>query len=85
MELEEKLSHVLELLDKLDIEVRFESLDGNGGGACKLRHKLMVVIDLDSEPDERYSTALSALKLVTDLDDVYVLPEVRNDLDKSSP
>lgn len=82
MDLEEKLSAVLEALDKLAVPVRLESLGGQGGGACRLKGKLLVFIDLDADPDTRYRTALSALSSSADVDDMYLLPEIREDLEQ---
>lgn len=84
MDVEEKLGHVLELLDKLEVTVRSEPLGGSVGGACVLKGKVLVFIDLDADPETRYAAALSGLTQSQALDDVYILPEIRADLERYS-
>jgi hypothetical protein len=82
MDLEDKLSQVLEVFDRQGIAVRFESLGGEGGGLCKLKTQLMVFIDVDAEPEARYNTALAALIGRPGLDNLYLPPEIREDLER---
>jgi len=80
--LEEKLDTILQVLDTLDVTVRLETLGGEAGGVCRLKGELLVFIDLDADPQRRYDTVLSALAEAADLDNIYLLPEIRADLDK---
>jgi len=85
MDLEHKLAHVLELLDRLNVTVRHESLGGGGGGGlCRLRGRPVVFIDRDADPPSRYAAVLDALRNLDGLDALYVLPEVREDLQRIS-
>lgn len=81
MNLEDKISYLLQLFDKLDLTVRIEPLGGAGGGLCTVRNKQVIFVDLDADPQTRYTSALAALSRVCDLDDLYLLPEIRADLD----
>ena len=81
MEIEDKLEHLLELTSKLGLEIRFEHLGGTGGGLCQLKGKSIMFIDMDSEPVRRYETLLSAM-VGFDIDSLYILPEIRDDIDE---
>jgi len=80
--LEERVSYVLQLLDGLAVEVRVEPMGGQGGGVCKLKGKLLVFIDIDADIESQYAWALSALAKSSDLETMYILPEIRGDLER---
>ena len=82
MDVEQKLSTILQVFDALGVTVRFEGLGGQGGGVCRMKEKILVFIDLDADSSWRYQTVLSALGEASDLDDIYLLPEIRADLEK---
>jgi len=82
VDLEEKLSYILQVFEKLDVTVRFEALGGQGGGVCRLKGKVQVFVDLNADPEVRYTTVLSGLAGVADVADMYILPEIRADLER---
>jgi hypothetical protein len=82
LEIEEKIAALLEVCVKLELGVRAERLGGAGGGICKLKGKSILFIDLDAEPEVRYERLLSDLAWVPALEDLYLLPEIREDLDR---
>ncbi len=79
MKIEDKLEYVLELANKLGLEIRFEHLGGGGGGLCQLKGTSIMFIDIDSEPHKRYETLLSAV-VGFDIDSMYIIPEIRDDI-----
>lgn len=87
MDIENKLGIVLEVCSKLGLEVRPERLGGAGGGLCKLKGKSIVFIDLDAEPETRYERLVAGLAALPQVDDLFLVPEVRADLDlaKNNP
>ena len=57
---------------------------GQGGGVCRLKGKVQVFVDLDADPEVRYTTVLSGLAGCADLADMYILPEIRADLERAN-
>ena len=82
MEIEDKIAVLLEVAVKLELKVRAEPLGGNGGGICKLKGQSILFIDLDASPLMRYERLLSDLSTLPALEDIYLVPEIRDDLDK---
>jgi hypothetical protein len=83
VDIENKLAVLLEVCGKLNLQVRPERLGGTGGGICKLKGKSIVFVDLDSEPDLRYERILSGLVAFPEVEDFFIVPEVRSDLDRA--
>ncbi len=83
MDIENKLAVILEACSKLGLEVRPERLGGAGGGLCKLKGKSIVFIDLDAEPEIRYERLVAGLAALPQVEELYLVPEVRNDLDQA--
>lgn len=83
MDVENKLAALLEVCAKLNLEVRPERLGGTGGGICRLKTKSILFIDLDSEPELRYERIVSGLATFPEIEDFFIVPEVRNDLDRA--
>lgn len=81
MQIENKLEYLLEIASKFGLEIRAERLGGSGGGLCKLKGKSILFVDLDTEPFQRYEVLLSCI-INFDLSGIYVLPEIRDDIDK---
>jgi hypothetical protein len=82
MDIESKFAAVLEVCSKLSIEVRSERLGGSGGGICKLKGKSIVFIDLDAEPEVRYERLVADLAKVPQIDTIFLLPEIRDDMER---
>ena len=75
----EIVDYLAELSEKLGYKVRWEGLLGEGG-ICELRGKQYLFVDRSVGLDTQLEVMLSALCDLP-LDDVYVLPEVRQMLD----
>ena len=82
MDTEAKLSCVLELFEKLGVTIRTEYLGGEGGGVCHFSGKHLFFMDLDADFQTQYASALSGLANIDGLDNMFILPKIRADLDK---
>ena len=81
MEWEEIEAQLTSLADRLDIEVRHIRYQGEGG-LCILRGKrVLIVNDWLAAPD-RVSVMAKALATLDGLDEMYLLPEIRELLEK---
>ena len=75
----EIVDYLAELAEKLGLEVRWEGLIGDGG-ICELRGKRYLFVDRSLELAGQIDVMADAL-CTEPLDDVYILPEVRDILD----
>lgn len=80
MTAQEKLDLLVELAKGLGATVRYDSMDGAGGGMCMLRNKPVLFVDMDADSQTAYERVLLALAEHFNLDTVYLRPEVRQDL-----
>jgi hypothetical protein len=58
----ELLAEALNLAGRLGYEVRQEWLGGNGGGACELKGRKVLFLDLALGPADQFDLVLSALR-----------------------
>ena len=56
---------------------------GGGGGLCQLKGKKLLLIDSDADPVSRYETVLDGLAQQDGLDKIYILPRLREELDRA--
>jgi hypothetical protein len=76
------------LADRLGLPVRMEPLDGIAGGLCVLGRRTLVLVDSSQPADMQADTLAEAITEyigrpeAPDLDDVFVLPEVRGFLNQ---
>ena len=82
MDLGAKLEALLELAEQLDISVRREPLGGEGGGLCHLRGRRVLFVDIQADLQTRFEKTVAALAELPEVDQHYVLPELREELDK---
>ncbi len=82
MNFSQRFELLLELADRLGVQVRAEPLGGDGGGLCTLRGQQVLFVDTQADLQSRYEKTLGALAALGDLDKHYVLPEIRQDLQK---
>lgn len=76
------LDYMIELARRLGYEVREEWLDGTGGGACELKGRRILFVDLSLPPLDRLDRLASSLRGCPELSQVYVLPEAREVLER---
>jgi hypothetical protein len=81
MELQDRLDTLLSLADELGIVTRREPLGGGGGGLCILRGQRVLFVDTSADLEVRYERTLAGLAPLRELDDRYIRPEVREDLE----
>ena len=82
MELHSRLDTLLNLARELGIEIRSESLGGEGGGMCILRGRRVLFVDTSADVETRYEKTVGSMATLKELDGRYVPPEVRDDLDR---
>jgi hypothetical protein len=82
MNLASRLESLLDVAEQIGIDVRCEQMGGDGGGMCKLRGQYVLFVDLSADLATRYDRVVAALAHVSDLDQHYLPPEIRDDLEK---
>ncbi|MBN1345858.1 MAG: hypothetical protein JXQ73_24420 [Phycisphaerae bacterium] len=81
MELQRRLDVLVEVAESLGIGVRAEPLGGDGGGLCTLRGRRILFLDTSADVETQYERTLNGLAGLKELDDQYILPEVRDDIE----
>lgn len=79
------LEELIDLARRLGLEVRIIPLGGEGGGVCRLRDKRVLFVDALAATPERLERTAQGLAELSELADCYVLPEVREYLEKYAP
>ena len=82
MDLGSRLEALLGLAEDIGIDVRTEPMGGEGGGMCRLRGRRVLFVDTSADVATRYDRTVAAMADVAELDDRYVVPEVREDIDR---
>ena len=73
-----QLEAVVELFDRLGVEVRKEQLGGTGGSLCRIRDRRVLFIDLDADAATRLDHSVEALSSLPEIDTLYIPPELRD-------
>ncbi len=71
---------MLTLARELGIDLRSESLGGEGGGLCALKGRRVLFVDTSADLDTRYERTAAALAGLPELEGRYLPPEIREDL-----
>ncbi len=79
--LSDRLEELLTLSEKLGIEVRAEFMGGGGGGLCQLKGAQVLFVDTSADVTTRYERTLAALATLPEIEEHFVTPEVRKDLE----
>ena len=82
MDLASRLESLLELAEEIGVDVRAEPMGGEGGGLCWLRGKPVLFVDTAADLATRYDRTLVAMASLPGLDEHYVVPEVRRDINR---
>ncbi len=82
MDLEAKVDALLEAAGNLDVEIRREDLAGHGGGLCKIGRRWVLFVDVAADVVTQYERILRDLAQFPDIDNVYLSPELREDIDR---
>jgi len=80
---EELESELVSIADRVGIEVRHVRYEGEGG-LCVLRGKRVLVVNDSLSVLDRVSVMAGALAGLSELEEMYVLPEVRELLEKTT-
>jgi len=67
--------------EQLGLSIRREPLGGEGGGVCILRGQRVLFIDTSADPETRYDRTLAGLATLPDIDNLYLIPEIRQDIE----
>ena len=78
-ELQERL---VELVSQLGITVRRADLGGAGGSLVKLRGQDVLFLDTSADPDDQLLRLAPDVACLPNLDDIYIIPELRQLLDE---
>ncbi len=76
------LAELLDLAEKLKIEVRHEFLGGEGGGLCCLRGQQVLFVDTAASLPDQLAQSAKAMSGLPGLEDQYILPQVRQIIDQ---
>ena len=82
MDLATRLESLLEVAEQIGIDVRAEPMGGEGGGLCRLRGKTVLFVDIGADLATRYDRTLAALAPLPEIDQHYLVPEVRSDIER---
>ncbi|QDV91481.1 hypothetical protein RAS2_25810 [Phycisphaerae bacterium RAS2] len=82
MDLHDRLDALLTLAEQLGLSIRRESLGGEGGGLCRIKGQSVLFLDTAADLETRYERTLAALAVHPGIDQHYLAPEVREDLDR---
>ncbi len=80
MDLSSRLENLLALAEQMGIDVRAETMGGEGGGMCRLRGKQVLFVDTSADLATRYDRTLAAMANMPELDNHYIVPELRRDI-----
>jgi len=84
MDIAGRLESLLQAAERLGIEVRAEPMGSEGGGLCRLKGRQVLFVDTAADLATRYDRTLDALAGLPELQNLYLLPEVRADLDRQA-
>jgi len=82
MDLTGRLESLLTLAEEIGIDVRAESMGGEGGGLCRLRGERILFVDISADLATRYDRTVAAMASLPELNDRYLPPEVRQDIEQ---
>lgn len=82
MDITTQLNALLDLAEKLGIEVRQVPLDDGGGGFCKLRGRRILFVDVLADTSDQIARVAGALASLPELQDQYVVPQLRELLER---
>jgi len=77
-----RLEELVAAAEKVGVDVRAEPMGGEGGGLCRLRGRPVLFVDTSADLATRYDRTLAALATLPELEEHYLVPEVRADLDR---
>jgi len=82
MDSQRLLGELLDFGERAGMEIRQVYLGGEGGGLCVVRGKRVLFVDSGASLADQLARTAAALASVEDLEKRYLLPEVRQVLEK---
>ncbi|MCH9021844.1 MAG: hypothetical protein IID32_03675 [Planctomycetes bacterium] len=82
MKAQSLMSELLDLAERLQIEVRCEFLRGRGAGLCTLHGRKILFVDSDASLADQIDQTAEAIASIGTLDDLYLRPQIRQLIDK---
>ena len=82
MESSSELDYLVEQLERMGMDVRYEKLGGESTGLCKIKGRSVMFVDMDADVATRVDRCIRALATVPDIDVTYLPPTIRERLDK---
>ncbi len=82
MDLHSRLEALATLAEEIGLTVRRESLGGDGGGYCVVRGQRILFIDTSADLETSYERTLEALAQLPEIEQRYLQPEIREDLER---
>ena len=77
----DKLEALLTTAEGLGLDVRAEFMGGDGGGLCHLKGQRILFVDTSADVVTRYERTLEAVADLPELDECYLIPELRRDIE----
>ena len=71
------LKILIDLLEANRIKIRRELLEDGPGGLCRIGKERILFLDSRAQPDDQAEACAAALAEVVDIDNIYLLPDVR--------
>ena len=73
---------VIELAEELGLPVRYEPIDGDSGGLCRMKGEHVLFVDTLADVATRLQRSLEALARLPGIDEHYIRPDVREWIDR---
>jgi hypothetical protein len=83
MELQQRLDCLINLAQEMGMEIRRESLGGNGGGRCMLKGKAVLFVDTTADLETNYETIVAALARLPEIEQRFLSPLIREDMERA--
>jgi len=83
MDVSAQIDMIVELLERLEVEVRRERMGGSGGGLCRMRGRQVMFIDEDADAATRLERCVEGLAALTQSESVYLPPELRERVERA--
>jgi hypothetical protein len=76
------LDELLALLEAQNVVIRRDAIGGSGGGLCNIKGKNIFFFDTDATTAETAAKCAEALVKITDVEKLYIKPQVRELVEK---
>ena len=76
------LEELISLLENENVTIRRESLDGGGGGFCRVQGESIFFLDTQAQSAEVAAICAQGIVNCVDIEKIYIKPEVRQFIEK---